>query len=631
MNFWQDAALRYADLGYPVFPCLPAVDPKPLTPDGFYNATTDLDEVAEHWHLHPNACIGVSAAGLLVLDVDSKDNPWLAETPDRARSLLSAPTSITPGGGKHHYFRRPPRKTWRCSAGDLAPKVDIRTDGGYAILPPSRRKDGDYKWLEGCELEVPPDKLPLPPKWLCDTLDALTDKQPTVIAVAENDIPTGQRNGTLARLAGNMRRFGMSQAEIQAALQQTNTDRCRPPLEQREVQRIAASIARYRPDEVSTALAENHFSQLGIGEKDEFEFKGLTSAELDAGNFALDYLIDGVLVKGQPAIIAGPKKCLKTNVSVDLTLSLCTGKPFLGRFPIAKPIRAGMMSAESGEATMQETARRVALSKGLTLPPCELATWCFDVPTLKNFMHLKALRKFIIKNSLEVLILDPAYQMMAGISEDAANLFVVGPMLKTLGDILKECNCTPIICHHFKKGKLDPYEPAELEDIAWAGFQEYFRQWGLLNRRVRYDPDHGGHHELWFQVGGSAGHSGMWGLNIDERTQQTPGGRIWDVNLTSASDAREERQETLDLLKEAKKQNQLERQNDQQRQKVLKALRRYPDGETSRKIRETAKVNLHGLEELLAQLIEEGIVVPCEVKKNNRREPAFKLNGGGAT
>lgn len=631
MSFFQDAALRYADLGYPVFPCLPDVDPKPLTPNGFYNATTDLDEVEAHWHDNPVACIGVATGGLLVVDVDSKDNPWLAEYPERANSLLAAPTSITPSGGRHHYFRLPPGKIWRCSVRQLAPNVDIRTDGGYAILPPSVRKDGRYKWVEGCELEVPPDKLPLPPNWLCDALDLAADKPDRITCGAENPIPTGQRNSTLTRLAGNMRRVGMSTAEISAALQQTNTDRCRPPLDRKEVQRIATSIGRYRPDEVSTALAENHFAQLGIGEKDEFEFKGLTSAELDAGDFALDYLIDGILVKGQPAIIAGPKKSLKTNLSVDLTLSLCTGTPFLGRFPVVKPIRAGLMSAESGEATMQETARRIAFSKGLKLPPCELATWCFDVPQLKNFMHLKALRKFITKNSLELLILDPAYQMLAGVGDDAANMFVVGPMLKTLGDILKECNCTPILCHHFKKGKLDPYAPAELEDIAWAGFQEYFRQWGLLNRRVRYDPDRGGHHELWFQVGGSAGHSGMWGLNIDEGTRQTPGGRYWDVQLTSAGEAFEERQETLNLMKEAKKQNQLERQNDQQRQKVLKALRRYPDGETSRTLREAAKISGSALEELLTQFIEEGIVVPCEVKKNNRREPAFRLNGGGAT
>ncbi|MBC7853168.1 MAG: bifunctional DNA primase/polymerase [Pirellulaceae bacterium] len=633
MNSLQDAALRYADLGYPVFPCA-AGSKRPLTQHGFQDATVDLDQIDECWTVNPTANIGLATAELVVIDVDGHDNPWLADSPHLVAELAQACVATTPRGGRHYYFRQPAGATIRCSTGRIAPGVDVRGAGGYVLLPPSAVDGKPYQWVAGLELENPPGELSPPPDWLTSQLEGLATSPAQVAqdrpagAIA-NEIPSGQRNATLARLAGTMRRVGMSRGEILAALERVNIDRCRPALSLDEVRRIAANIAQYDPDQIATAMAEDHFARLGIGE-DEFEFKGLTSAELDAGNFELDYLIDGVLVKGQPGIIAGPKKALKTNISVDLTLSLCTGTPFLARFPVAKPIRAGLMSAESGEATMQETARRIALSKGLKLPPCELATWCFDVPHLKNFMHMKALRKFIIKNLLEVLILDPAYQMLAGVGDDAANMFVVGPLLKTLGDILKECNCTPILCHHFKKGKLDPYEPAELEDIAWAGFQEYFRQWFLLNRRVRYNPDIGGHHELWFQVGGSAGHSGMWGLNIDEGTRQTPGGRIWDVNLTGASEAREERQETLDLMKEAKKQKHLDRQNDQQRGKVLKVLRQYPGGETSRTLREAAKISGKVLDELLAQLIEEDLVVPCEIKKHTRKEPAYRLSEGGA-
>jgi primase-like protein len=59
-------------------------------------------------------------------------------------------------------------------------------------------------------------------------------------------IPKGERNGTLASMAGRMRRAGMSQPEIEAALLKMNESRCDPPLSQDEVLRIAQSISRYQ-------------------------------------------------------------------------------------------------------------------------------------------------------------------------------------------------------------------------------------------------------------------------------------------------------------------------------------------------------------------------------------------------
>jgi hypothetical protein len=60
-------------------------------------------------------------------------------------------------------------------------------------------------------------------------------------------IPNGNRNGTLASLAGTMRRRGMGEAEILAALEVTNRLRCKPPLTAEEVRRIVQSVARYEP------------------------------------------------------------------------------------------------------------------------------------------------------------------------------------------------------------------------------------------------------------------------------------------------------------------------------------------------------------------------------------------------
>ena len=60
-------------------------------------------------------------------------------------------------------------------------------------------------------------------------------------------IPESSRNNSLASLAGSMRRRGMSEAAIEAALQEENSARCHPPLSTSEVSSIAQSIGRYTP------------------------------------------------------------------------------------------------------------------------------------------------------------------------------------------------------------------------------------------------------------------------------------------------------------------------------------------------------------------------------------------------
>ncbi|MBE0568398.1 MAG: bifunctional DNA primase/polymerase [Deltaproteobacteria bacterium] len=276
------AALRYAELGYLVFPCASG-GKTPITPRGFKDATTDSTQITAWWKKSPNANIGMPTAGLLVVDVDGQDNPWPGD-PQKAEDLACGPISLTPRGGRHYVFRQPEGETWRNTAGKIGLNVDTRADGGYIIVPPSVVDGKAYRWAETFELNVAPDELPQPPEWLTDLLDSLGDMfargaaggdgdgqipasaaggspKGTDLPPDGNTIPSGTRNATLARLAGNMRRVGMTRDEILVALERTNRDRCRPPLPGQEVERIATSICRYEPDQVAVAVVEDHWAQ----------------------------------------------------------------------------------------------------------------------------------------------------------------------------------------------------------------------------------------------------------------------------------------------------------------------------------------------------------------------------------
>jgi hypothetical protein len=62
-------------------------------------------------------------------------------------------------------------------------------------------------------------------------------------------IPEGSRNTVLTSIAGSMRRRGLGEEAIFAALQIFNQERCTPPLDETEVREIAKSIAGYEPDD----------------------------------------------------------------------------------------------------------------------------------------------------------------------------------------------------------------------------------------------------------------------------------------------------------------------------------------------------------------------------------------------
>jgi hypothetical protein len=66
-------------------------------------------------------------------------------------------------------------------------------------------------------------------------------------ARADGSVLEGARNAHLTSLGGTLRRKGMSEAGIRAALLVENGERCTPRLSDEEVGKIAASVSRYEP------------------------------------------------------------------------------------------------------------------------------------------------------------------------------------------------------------------------------------------------------------------------------------------------------------------------------------------------------------------------------------------------
>jgi hypothetical protein len=356
-------------------------------------------------------------------------------------------------------------------------------------------------------------------------------------------------------------------------------------------------------------------------------YRRITSAELDAATYDLEYLIDGLLVAGQPCILAGNKKTLKTSLLIDLGISLAMGGRFLGRLKVNRACRVGIMTGESGLATIQETARRICAAAGYRLGDIGNLVWSDQLPQFGELAHLDALRRWMTDDELEVLCVDPAYLCIP--EADHGNLFDIGARLRGVSEVCQEAGAMLILCHHNRKtGKADPYSAPELEDIAWAGFQEFARQWILVGRREPYQPGTGDH-RLWLSGGGSAGHSDLWAVNIAEGKRTDPGGRKWDVEILSVSEARREAAGAAEDRKATGAETKAQARIDADKKRIVNALAKLPDGETAKAIRERVGLSGARFNPALAVLIDDGDVVPAEIAKGNHTTayPGYKLKG----
>jgi replicative DNA helicase len=369
------------------------------------------------------------------------------------------------------------------------------------------------------------------------------------------------------------------------------------------------------------ALVAAYFPKTSTREpQGRFAFtKLITFEDLLVLDTSAEYLIEDVLVRGQHGVVGGRSKTLKTSAIIDMCLSLGSGTPFLNKWPTRK-CNVAFWSGESGAATIKAKAAAAAKAKGVNAAS---VYWSFDLPKLCRKDHLMAMAEVIRQRGIDVAIVDPLYLTLldARTASQASNVFAMGPALAPLSAMGQETGCTILVAHHFRKtGTSDPDEPASLDQLSQAGVGEWVRQWVLLERRSPYQAD--GHHALWLRTGGSAGHAGLWALDVDEgvRTVECQANwRRWDVQVRQATEVDAEVKRNTEKRKVEK---QAERDADDCR-RMLNALQSHPP-ETLKALREVAGLDNKRGGKAICRLVSEGRAEQVEIKKHTRMETGYR-------
>lgn len=242
------AAMALASRGLAVFPVDPTTK-APRTPHGCLDASRSEATLIEFWRKHPAAGVGVATgkpSGIVVIDVDPHNGgeDGFADLAGRLGAPGRTVRVSTPNGGFHLWYRAPGTAV-SCSAGKLAPGVDIRGEGGYVVAPPTSRPDGTgWRWTGTAPLAE------LQPEWVeALTVPAAPERarpssgEGSWVAMLAAGVPSGQRNQAMCSLIGHLLNRDVDVHLAAHVLHLVNKSACRPPLDAIEVEKIVASIA----------------------------------------------------------------------------------------------------------------------------------------------------------------------------------------------------------------------------------------------------------------------------------------------------------------------------------------------------------------------------------------------------
>lgn len=272
----QDHIKKYCEIGWRIFPVeIYAKDgkivKKPLIEGWITKATNKHDEALALFKPYDYCQIGVATgkgSGITVIDIDVKNGKNGFKTLEALSiSLPLTCTATTPTGGKHKFFQYTDQLKNSVSTIEA---VDVRNDGGFIVIEPSKFPDGSiYEWnMEEEPWNLTPATMPVV------LIDALKPKAPATTA-GPRQVPelikAGERNDKLFKEACSMRERGYNEEEIMGGLKIFNKTRCQTPLEESELAVICASSAKYKQGDPKTGKTRKRllYTLLQVMAKDE--------------------------------------------------------------------------------------------------------------------------------------------------------------------------------------------------------------------------------------------------------------------------------------------------------------------------------------------------------------------------
>jgi hypothetical protein len=454
-----DAALDYLRRGWSAFPLCPpnhvgvgkehAKECKnpgkvPLTNWKQYQTRLPMEgHLQLLFRRHPNANVGVAlgqVSGLVGIDVDGPAEHELLQ--EISGGDLPPTMLFSTGKGYRLLYSWP--KDRPCKSTTLVKdgvQLLILGDGKQTVMPPSLHASGSpYQWQDDNPLQPAP-------AWLVQQVENAAEPrrpgQAGCVAAGEV-IPQGQRDRTLTRMAGAMRRQGASAEELFVALTAIN-QRCDPPLLDADLRRIANSVARYPPHQINVqtmAQAAKAATPRPPASAKTVPLHTVTAREVL-------WLWLNWLPLGKLAVLDGDPGLGKSTLLLDLAARVSRD----GIMPDGSQGATGAVVILSSEDAVEDTIKPRLEAAGAELTKIEFLDEVIDQdgarpPVLP--LDIPLIEAVILRLKAKLLIIDPLMAYLGAV--DAIKDQDIRRALHRLKKLAEKQQCTIVYLRHLNKG-----------------------------------------------------------------------------------------------------------------------------------------------------------------------------------
>lgn len=177
--------------------------------------------------------------------------------------------------------------------------------------------------------------------------------------------------------------------------------------------------------------------------------KILPLAEIEETDDSVDTIIEGILNKGQIALVSGPSKSGKSFLVSNFSASIASGTEMFGKKCSAGKVL--YIELENGAKETKKRIKQIINEKGL------------DEETAKNIFVYSLKQGFVSEpvlffdeiieqikdNEFSIIIIDPVYMLING---DENSSEVIKAFFKNISHLNAVTDAAIILCHHESKG-----------------------------------------------------------------------------------------------------------------------------------------------------------------------------------